>query len=119
MRTCKSVEERQENLSRKLSRTTELLRTWVDVGLARQNTVLLASMDRRAKLQLRLQQTVESLSVAAISYYIIGLLTYAAKAVDHEFPSTTSTEWVGVTVPIVVVLVWFFVRRVRRRHSDD
>lgn len=119
MRTCTSVEERQENLSRRLSRTTELLRSWVDVGLARQNTALLASMDRRAKLQLRLQQTVESLSVAAISYYIIGLLGYAAKGLDHSFAEPVSTVLIGVAVPVVVVCVWLFVRRVRRRHSDE
>ncbi len=36
-------------------------------------------MNRRAELQLRLQQTVEGLSVAAISYYIVGLFGYVAK----------------------------------------
>jgi uncharacterized membrane-anchored protein len=118
MRTCKSLEERQGNLSLKLSRTTDLLRSWVDVGLARQNTALLASMDRRAKLQLRLQQTVESLSVAAISYYIIGLLSYAAKALSHGLSETMSSVALGVAVPVVVVFVWFFVRSVRRRHAD-
>ena len=79
MRTCQSVEERQANLSRKLTRATALLRSWVDVELERQNSVLLNSMDRRAKLQLRLQQTVEGLSVAAISYYVVGLIGYLAK----------------------------------------
>jgi uncharacterized membrane-anchored protein len=120
MRTCKSVEERQEHLSLKLSRTTDLLRSWVDVGLAlaRQNTTLLASMDRRVQLQLRLQQTVESLSVAAISYYIIGLLSYAAKALDRGLSESLSSIAVGGAVPIVVVVVWFFVRRIRRNHSD-
>jgi uncharacterized membrane-anchored protein len=118
MRTCKSVEERQEHLSLKLSRTTDLLRSWVDVGLARQNTTLLASMDKRVQLQLRLQQTVESLSVAAISYYIIGLLAYAAKALDHGLSETISSIAIGGAVPIVVIVVWFFVRRIRRHHSD-
>ncbi len=119
MRTCKSVEERQQYLSLKLSRTTELLRSWVDVGLARQNTALLASMDKRAKLQLRLQQTVESLSVAAISYYIIGLASYLAKGLDHSFSQPVSTVGIAAAVPFVVILVWFFVRKVRLHHSDD
>ena len=119
MRTCKSVEERQQYLSLKLSRTTELLRSWVDVGLARQNTALLAWMDERAKLQLRLQQTVESLSVAAISYYIIGLASYLAKGLDHSFSQPVSTVGIAAAVPFVVILVWFFVRKVRLHHSDD
>ena len=84
MRTCQSVEERQANLSRKLARATALLRSWVDIELERQNTVILNSMDQRAKLQLRLQQTVEGLSVAAISYYVVGLFGYLAKALESE-----------------------------------
>ncbi len=55
MRTCRSVEERMANLSRKLTRTTTLLRTWVDVDVEKQNRDLLASMNNRARLQLRLQ----------------------------------------------------------------
>ena len=79
MRTCRSVEERQANLSRKLTRATTLLRTWVDVEVEKQNRDLLASMNNRARLQLRLQQTVEGLSVAAVSYYVVGLIGYLAK----------------------------------------
>src|SRR5262249_8585750 len=75
---CRSVEERQANLSRKLTRATTLLRTWVDVEVERQNRDLLASMNNRARLQLRLQQTVEGLSVAAVSYYVVGLIGYLA-----------------------------------------
>ena len=79
MRTCRSVEERQANLSRKLTRATQLLRTWVDVEVEKQNRSLLASMNNRARLQLRLQRTVEGLSVAAVSYYVVGLIGYLAK----------------------------------------
>jgi len=81
MRTCRSVEERQANLSRKLTRATTLLRTWVDVEVEKQNRDLLASMNNRARLQLRLQQTVEGLSVAAIVYYLAGLVGYLAKGI--------------------------------------
>ena len=60
--------------------STQLLSTKVNIGLEQQNQGVLASMNRRAKLQLRLQQTVEGLSVAAITYYITGLVGYAVKA---------------------------------------
>ncbi len=63
MRTCQSVEERQANLSRKLARATSLIRSWIDVELERQNSDLLTTMNKRAEMQLRLQQTVEGLSV--------------------------------------------------------
>ena len=69
----------RRSLSRKLTRATTLLRTWVDVEAQEQNRDVLASMNNRARLQLRLQQTVEGLSVAAVSYYVVGLIGYLAK----------------------------------------
>ena len=118
MRTCQSVEERQANLSRKLSRATGLVRSWIDVELERQNSVLLTSMDRRANLQLRLQQTVEGLSVAAISYYVVGLFGYLAKWLETEgFPVKSSTL-TGLSVPVVILGIWWTVRRIRHHHRD-
>jgi uncharacterized membrane-anchored protein len=119
MRTCRSVEERQANLSRKLARTTELLRTWVDVDVERQNRDLLASMNNRARQQLRLQQTVEGLSVAAVSYYVVGLVSYLMRGVPL-LPAWLKPETVtGVTVPIVVLAIWMFVRRLRRHYAEE
>lgn len=118
MRTCRSVEERQANLSRKLTRATTLLRTWVDVEVEKQNRDLLASMNNRARLQLRLQQTVEGLSVAAVSYYVVGLVGYLAKgasAFGHAFAPEMVT---AASVPIAVLLVWWGVRRVQHAHSE-
>jgi uncharacterized membrane-anchored protein len=119
MRTCRSVEERQANLSRKLTRATTLLRTWVDVEVEKQNRDLLASMNNRARLQLRLQQTVEGLSVAAVSYYVVGLIGYLAKGVSSWFGHAIAPEVVtAVSVPVAILLVWWAVRRVRRLHSE-
>ena len=119
MRTCRSVEERQANLSRKLTRATTLLRSWVDIEVEKQNRDLLASMNNRARLQLRLQQTVEGLSVAAVSYYVVGLIGYLAKGTTVfglEFKPELVT---AASVPLVVVAMWLFVRRIRRSHADD
>ncbi len=119
MRTCRSIEERQANLSRKLARAATLLRTWVDVEVERQNRDLLASMNRRARMQLRLQQTVEGLSIAAVSYYVVGLIAYLAKGAA-PFGITLPPEYVtAASVPIVVFLLWLFVRRLRRTHRDE
>ncbi len=117
MRTCRSVEERQANLSRKLTRATQLLRTWVDVEVEKQNRDLLASMNDRARLQLRLQQTVEGLSVAAVSYYVVGLIGYLAKGTSM-FGKVVAPELVtAVSVPVAVVVVWWMVRKARRGHK--
>ncbi len=118
MRTCRSVEQRQENLSRKLTRATTLLRTWVDVEVEKQNRDVLASMNNRARLQLRLQQTVEGLSVAAVSYYVVGLIGYLAKATSLFGVELKSEYVTAISVPIVILGVWWAVRRIRRSHSE-
>ncbi|WP_099866437.1 DUF3422 family protein [Pararhizobium haloflavum] len=119
MRTCRSLEERQINLSRKLARATTLLRSWIDVELEKQNSALLQSMNRRAKLQLRLQQTVEGLSVAAISYYVVGLVSYLAKAL-YEWGLPLRPEIAtGAAVPVTVLAIWWIVRRIRRHHEEE
>lgn len=117
MRICRSVEERQEALSRKLARATTLLRSWVEVDLQQQNRELLASMNKRADLQLRLQQTVEGLSVAAVSYYVVGLIGYALKGAEKLLPIST-TAATAASVPFVLAGVWWMVRRIRRSHSE-
>jgi uncharacterized membrane-anchored protein len=120
MRTIEVTEERQSNLSSKLSRAAQLLRTRVDIDLEQQNRELLESMDTRAKLQLRLQQTVEGLSIAAISYYVIGLLGYLFKAAKeaHLMPLDPSVA-TGISVPIVVGILYWVLRRIRKHHLDD
>ncbi len=119
MRTCRSIEERQNNLSEKLARAATLLRTWVDVEVERQNRDLLASMNNRARLQLRLQQTVEGLSVAAVSYYVVGLIGYLAKG-SQALGEVVKPELVtAASVPFVVLAIWWLVRRIRRSHRDE
>jgi uncharacterized membrane-anchored protein len=119
MRTCRSVEERQANLSEKLTRATTLLRTWVDVEVEQQNRNLLASMNNRARLQLRLQQTVEGLSVAAVSYYVVGLIGYLAKGAGYGSHLLKPEIVTAASVPVAILAVWWGVRRIRRRHDES
>jgi hypothetical protein len=74
MNTCAAMARRQEELSGRVARNSQLLRTRVDIELERQNQELLAQMNNRAKVQLRLQETVEGLSIAAITYYSVRSL---------------------------------------------
>lgn len=119
MRTCVAVENRQEALSQRLSRAANLLRTRLDVERADQNNVLLESMNRRVRLQLRLQQTVEGLSVAAVSYYVVGLIAYMIKGSTILGLPYSSKSLTAISVPVVVVVIWFLVRRVRKKHLPD
>jgi len=117
MRTCRTVSERQETLSVKLARAADLLRTRVDVELERQNRDVLQSMNRRAKLQLRLQQTVEGLSVAAVSYYVVGLISYLAHGAEDAGAAVDPTIVAAISVPFVVLAIALIVRRIRRRNG--
>jgi uncharacterized membrane-anchored protein len=123
METCASVATRQDSLSVRVARASDLLRTRVDVALEAQNRDLLRSMNRRARAQLRLQQTVEGLSVAAISYYVVGLVAYAAKAAHGAGVKVDPDLAAGIAIPIVVGLVWFAIRRLRKavvgKGEDD
>jgi uncharacterized membrane-anchored protein len=120
MRTCQMLEDRQANLSRKLTRAANLLRTRVDVEIERQNRDLLASMNRRARLQLRLQQTVEGLSVAAVSYYIVGLASYLIKGIkDAGLLHIEAGTATAMVVPVSVIAVALVVRRIRRAHAHE
>jgi uncharacterized membrane-anchored protein len=119
MRTCATMEERQANLSRKLARAANLLRTRVDVALEGQNRDLLTAMNKRARMQLRLQQTVEGLSVAAISYYLVGLVHYVLEGAYKAGWPVDPTLGTAVAVPLVVIFVAFVVRRIRRRYDES
>ncbi|MGI9520811.1 MAG: DUF3422 family protein [Hyphomicrobiaceae bacterium] len=124
--TCAMLEARQKALSDRLSHAVDLLRTRIQLEVEQQNRALLASMNRRSRLQLRLQQTVEGLSVAAISYYVVGLISYAIKGLKDAMllPEVISPALMtALSVPFVIVCIWWLLHRARRewskRQSDD
>ncbi|MEO1555789.1 MAG: DUF3422 domain-containing protein [Pseudomonadota bacterium] len=113
MRTVRSAQERLDAMSARGVRAANLLRTRVDVERSAQNQTLLESMDKRADLQLRLQRTVEGLSVVAISYYAVSLAAYLLYPLEEPTGLSRGFLTAMVTVP-VVLLVWSLVRRLRR-----
>jgi uncharacterized membrane-anchored protein len=116
MRTCVTTEERQATLSQRLARAANLLRTRVDVELERQNRDLLKSMNERTRLQLRLQTTVEGLSVAAISYYVVALFGHVMEGLRGEGVPVDTSLATALFVPVAVLSIWWTVRRIRRKH---
>ncbi len=115
MDTCLTVTRRQDRLTARLQRATALLRTRVEVEGEVQNRALLASMDRRAELQLRLQETVEGLSVGVLTYYAVGLVGYAAKAAKAAGLHLNAELVTGAAIAPVALAVWWGMRQVRRR----
>ena len=120
MRTVEMLETRQSELARKLVRAANLLRTRVDVEIEQQNRDLLRSMNERTRMQLRLQQTVEGLSVAAITYYTVGLAAYVIKGLkDAQAISIDPSLATAAFVPIALLGVAFVLRRIRGGAVDD
>ncbi|HEY8565958.1 MAG TPA: DUF3422 domain-containing protein [Beijerinckiaceae bacterium] len=115
MATCESVSSRLQSLSERVARATQLLSTRVAIARERQNQVVLETMNRRVALQLRLQETVEGLSVAAITYYIVGLIAYLAKGASAFGLPFSADAVVGAMIPVVLLATAFALRRFRRR----
>jgi uncharacterized membrane-anchored protein len=114
MRTCRSAQERLNELSARAERAANLLRTRVDVANQAASQETLRAMDRRAALQLRLQETVEGLSVVAISYYAVNLAAGLMAPLTERLGIDKPLMLALLTIP-VVLLVWMMVRRIRSR----
>ncbi|MEO1019102.1 MAG: DUF3422 domain-containing protein, partial [Pseudomonadota bacterium] len=116
LRYCASIAGRQGKLSERIARTSGLVRTRVDIGLQEQNQQLLRSIQKRAAQQIRLQETVEGLSVVAISYYGVSLLSYLLKG-SHiwGYSSREMDTVLAICVPVILIGLWLIVRRYRKK----
>ncbi len=116
--TCEWATRRQDALSQRVSRVSNLLRTRVEIEQQHSSQALLAAMNRRQGLQLKLQATVEGLSVAAITYYIVGLVSYLAKGAHAIGWPWSAESTAAVAIPIVALAVWHSLRRLHARVFD-
>ena len=113
--TCQWATRRQDALSQRVSRISSLLRTRVEIEQQQSSQALLATMNQRQGLQLKLQSTVEGLSIAAITYYIVGLVSYLAKGAQSlGWPLSPETT-TALAIPLVVGSIWWSMRRLHRK----
>lgn len=113
IQTCLSVARRQNELSARIARKSALLRTRVDIELEQQNQQLLVQMNRRSHLQLRLQETVEGLSVVAITYYGSALVHHLAEGLERVTHGPDPALATALSIPLIAAVVAFGVRRMR------
>ena len=113
MDSCNAFSERLASLSQRINRAGALLRTQTELVIQRQNRDLLQSMDERAKHQLRLQQTVERLSIAAVTYYGVGLVGYIAVSLPIDKWGLSMVDIKALAVPVIALAVWAAIRRVK------
>ena len=117
MGTCELVHTKLETLSLRVARASGLLRTRVDISMEAQIRDLLRSMDNRAHLQLRLQETVEGLSVVVLSYYLLGIVGYGLKAGKAAGLAINVELLTGIAIPVVVIGVFIAIKSLRRMVS--
>jgi uncharacterized membrane-anchored protein len=109
--TCDWVARRQTALSERVSRMSNLLRTRVDFQQQQSSQALLTAMNRRQGMQLKLQTTVEGLSVAAITYYIAGLVHYMAEGLQAKGWVHNPAVATAIAVPLIAMMIWWVTRR--------
>ncbi|OZB42518.1 MAG: hypothetical protein B7X50_03965 [Alishewanella sp. 34-51-39] len=102
-RTSEAVQRRQQLLSSRLGRCTELLRTRLNLKLEQQNQQLLSSMEQKAKLQLKLQQMVEGFSLVAISYYAVQLAIKLLSSLQYWWPELNVGRWQSIAIPVIII----------------
>lgn len=113
--TCIWATRRQDALSQRVSRISNLLRTRVEIEQQQSSQALLGTMNQRQDLQLKLQSTVEGLSVAAITYYIVGLVSFLAKGAQGVGWPFSPESTAAAAIPVVALSVWWSLRRLHRK----
>lgn len=119
MQTCAWAARRQQALSERISRISNLLRTRVEIEQQQSSQDLLDAMNRRQKAQLLLQTAVEGLSVAAVTYYGAGLVGYVAKGVKAAGLSLSPDLAVAISIPFIAAAVWLGIGRLHRSAQAE
>jgi uncharacterized membrane-anchored protein len=113
--TCAAMEKRLNVLAQKIERATAMLNVRISLDMQVQNSAVLDTIAQTAVSQFRLQRTVEGLSTIAISYYLLGILSYflAGPLEEMHLPKTLT---LSIAVPFVLLAVWLMVRYIRKAH---
>lgn len=119
MQTCEAFSKRLERTTARASRAGQLIQTETESKIQEQNRDLLMSMDRRASTQIKLQQAVEGFSIAALTYYGVGLVGHLVAGLPLAELGLDATIVKALAVPIIGITVWTLVRRASRRVTRD
>lgn len=119
-RTCRAAGQRIEQLSRRLARTTQLVRSQVDLSVEQQNRDMLSSLTKRAGEQLRLQAKLESFSIIVVTYYAFDLIDRTLRnLVENEEHRHLMEAGLSISVPFIALILWLYIRRLLRGVGED
>ena len=117
IRTCNAVKLRLEDISQRVDRIAELLQTEINLQIQVQNTAMLSGMHQSTRMQLKMQKTVESISIVALTYYALGVLGYLIAGI---IPSEYKTAIMTALVLPIAGLIWYMQRKViHQLHAPD
>ncbi len=119
MATIEATHSRLTNLSERIERSSALIRTRADIVREEQNQKLLEKLTDGQRLQLRMQQTVEGLSIAAISYYALGLVMYGLKAAKASGLGINTDIATGIAIPVVIAAVAYLTSKIRLKFNQN
>lgn len=116
--TVKATSERLAALAERIGRASALLRTRVEIAAEAHNQQLLEKLTRGQELQLRLQATVEGLSIAAITYYVVSLALFVGKAMKAVGLNINPELLAGFCTPVVLFVSWKTVQHIHVRLKE-
>lgn len=119
MRTCEIAQSRLESLSERINRTASLLSLEQTTELNRRNQAILASLNKRSALQLRLQNLVEGFSVFAISYYIIAILEKITVPLSQLFGLENGDVVTALLVCPIILVTWRLLKQSKESATID
>lgn len=116
--TVASTSRRLASLSDRVGRSSALLRAHVDIATEAKSQQLLEKLAIGQRTQLRLQVTVEGLSIAAITYYVTSLIAHGVHALEGLGIALHAEVVAGACIPLVALMVWRFSRRVHKAIDE-
>ena len=119
VQTCAWAARRQQALSERITRVSSLLRTRVEIEQQVSSQQLLSAMNSRQKAQFLLQAAVEGLSVAAVTYYSVGLVAYVAKGAQALGVPVNPEVAAAIAIPLIAAAVWLGIRRLHHRVQAE
>lgn len=118
-RTCQAAGQRIERLSKRIARTTNLIRSQVELSVEQQNSDLLEGLNLRAKRQIRMQAKLESFTIIVVTYYAFDLIERSLKNTIHSEALQDLLFYVSLSVPFIAGMLWLYIRRLLKDYHDE
>jgi len=118
--TCLSAGSRIEKLSKRIARTSQMIRSQVDLSTEQQMRDLLRTLSTRARSQLRLQAKLESFTVIVVTYYAFDLIERSLRnTIPVERMLDLALYILSGAVPLIALVLWLYIRRMLRGIEDE